>query len=1054
MTTDKLRQEQPSARDDNGSLIAVPSQFQHADSSLAMDTDDTSLLANPANAMEAVHPLRTMAERIGKEVELFAEQLDQYRPKMQAEDVEEKREAVLELVGEYHGIASETVQRLRKMHGEDQKRILAEKYSGKPKEERWVPERGEGTENDTHVEDLERWQEELHTWDLAYQLLQVDFDQEDVKELTDGNGRFVADGKYWEDFLHNSKSGRERLILLRWLETTADITAGNDLDIIEEQLDTQTGRGTYDGWMDTKERIKGEKRLRLWDVPIDSTGKQAPQISNTEGTANIITQLDPDAPTRQKLTLEKDDLQFERSFWTAIWEMLRRGTPIDEVRSWCAERGQQARAYSIGALAAGTTLKASRRFLWRQACSKLAKTGGLTDQERAVYGLVSGDDRTVSALCSSWNDGLYMHCNWMLHKQYESWLAEQHNDLFPSTNNFHHLRQPMKLTKQESYTAEAKKTLNSLHSNERTRMATDNAQQRIQAALICHDMVEYIFQQGVALSKQAAKDESFLRLVGPAAAQTFTEAGRIMVIANDHDALRVLAHLFLVFQDLGLDFGDGARLEACENVLASYLQYLRLAGKFDLLPGYASRLSESRRHDVLARSCPEITDLTVRKNFVNLMLDAEVDAIAVLRDQMFFCFDLSPYSYRVSETDQSSAKITLMRPEPDHKWPFQRTRSYDEYKSTMTDLTSEEARLINGVRWFSIVEGAWAETFEALTLVAFSFLQNRRIFAAIALFEAMPASDISFAKSASHLDRAVDIMDDPSEDAEDSPATQQQTRPRTHRRRSSNLRAFAATTPDKKSLKRDLLRAHAHTYYDLETLTLAISALIDCASAETAVVIANMSPATSEIPLPAAKKHHRQSLDALVHAMEPLLHDFLHSPPPYIPTSALEALKVQYLPEMILAYATCLHAAGYLATREHLLQCLDLATDVAANETLIDIFKRAQAPGHMRRGYIAGEWDDGAAVAAEAAQNNGAKPTLAKRFENAREGGDDGKGTGRMKELVDAMASASKALLDLNDMQAGNGKAKERGSRRRMQRTVGIWDIERRGGDAQAVNGA
>lgn len=1026
-----------------------------------MDTDETSLLANPANAMEAVHPLRTMAERVGKEVELFAEQLDQFRPKMQTDDVEVKREATLELVGEYHSIASQTVQRLRKMHGDDQKTMLAKKYSGKPKDERWVPERRDNAQNDTHVEDLERWQEELHTWDLTYQLLHVDFDHEDVEDLTDGNGRFAADGQYWEDFLHSSKSGRERLILLRWLETTADITAGNDLDIIEEQLDNQTGRGTYDGWLDTKERIKGEKRLRLWDVPIDSSGKQAPQISNTEGTANIITQLDPDAPTRQKLTLEKDDLQFERSFWTAIWEMLRRGTPMDEIRSWCAERGQQARAYSIGAHTANTTLKASRRFLWRQACSKLAKTGNLTDHERAVFGLISGDERTVAAVCSSWNDGLYLHCNQMLHKQYESWLAEHHSDLFPN-RNFHHLRQPIKITKQESYVAEAKRTLNSLHSNERTRMATDNAQQRIQAALICHDMVEYIFQQGVALSKQGTREESFFSLVGPAAAQTFPACGKIMVIADDHDAMRVLAHLFLVFQDIGHDFGGGARLEACENVLASYLQYLRLAGKYELLPGYASRLSESRRHDVLARSCPEITDLTVRKNFVNLMLDAEVDAVEVLRDQMFLCFDLSPYSYRISEQEQRSPKITLMRPEPDHKWPFQRTRPDDDYKATITD---EEERLINGARWFSLVNGAWAETFEALTLVAFSLLQNRRIFAAIALFEAMPASDTSLAKSTPPLGHAVDIMDDSSEDAVESTPDQQQARPRTHRRRSSNLRAFAATTPDKTHLKRDLLRAHAHTYYDLETLALAISALIDCATAETAVVVAILNPAESQIPLPAAKKHHRQTLDALVQAMEPLLHDFLQSPPPYIPASALEALKVQYLPEMILAYAACLHAAGYLATREHLLQCLDLATDVAANEALMDVFKKAQAPGYIRRGYIVGEWDDGAGVAAEQAKSNGLnganggkgkKPTLAQRLEGAREGGDDGKGTGRMKELVDTMASASKALLDLNDRQSGTAKAKakERGSRRRMQRTVGIWDIERAGDRAeQAANG-
>lgn len=100
----------------------------------------------------------------------------------------------------------------------------------------------------------------------------------------------------------------------------------------------------------------------------------------------------------------------------------------------------------------------------------------------------------------------------------------------------------------------------------------------------------------------------------------------------------------------------------------------------------------------------------------------------------------------------------------------------------------------------------------------------------------------------------------------------------------------------------------------------------------------------------------------------------------------LRAIREAYLPELVLAYNSALHSAAHLISRDHLLQSLDLATNVAENEELIRCFAA----------------------------------------------------TSRMGELVDAFALSSKTLLRLNE-QAGKGAKKRRG---RRGETLGIWDID------------
>lgn len=61
----------------------------------------------------------------------------------------------------------------------------------------------------------------------------------------------------------------------------------------------------------------------------------------------------------------------------------------------------------------------------------------------------------------------------------------------------------------------------------------------------------------------------------------------------------------------------------------------------------------------------------------------------------------------------------------------------------------------------------------------------------------------------------------------------------------------------------------------------------------------------------------------------------------------LSAIRNFYLPEIILAYHAVLHLAGHYLTRDHLTECMDLATEVATLQELSDVLMAAGRMGEF-----------------------------------------------------------------------------------------------------------
>lgn len=131
-----------------------------------------------------------------------------------------------------------------------------------------------------------------------------------------------------------------------------------------------------------------------------------------------------------------------------------------------------------------------------------------------------------------------------------------------------------------------------------------------------------------------------------------------------------------------------------------------------------------------------------------------------------------------------------------------------------------------------------------------------------------------------------------------------------------------------------------------------------------------------------AKRVLQAALDEVRNAMYAVLEaDFLSRPSDEAEAITLAKIRNHYLPECILAYNSVLNVAGHVISRNWLVECMNLAQEVATNDTLTDSFVASS----------------------------------------------------RMQELVQAFAMSSQALLHANEQGGKKGKRDE---------GIEIWQVK------------
>lgn len=678
----------------------------------AMQIEKTPALSRQ-EALRAAHPLRDMADRVGREVEDFAERLDAWKPRSWGMKSSERKSA-FELVKEYRTIADTTVAHLRERHESSQVRQLRHAWREKldpsaPRDDYTSDSDEEDAE--TSPQDVQTWQAELNTWRLLEELGPTMFpdtrprtpDKGRNKIPDYGNDRFAADGAIWRDFLANDNIARSRHIILKWLEECAE-RGSADVELIEEEMKYCSERGDAlfsKGWIDTRERIKAEKVSRNWNTGSDIL----PDIEGTDG-QSVVQQLDPDAPTRLQLALDAADQTFERSVWIVCWEHLRRGLAMDKICDWCELHNENARAVMLGAYAVAPDKNASQekniavRYRWRKACQAAASCGCQNEYECAVLGLLTGDVKALEPVAESWEDLCFAHYNALLLAQYKVYLGQAHPHFLPH-EKLYNFGENDAVDVHES----AHKTLRSIKAHALLRDAPQTPQAVIQQSIIAGEISQLFFQQGVLLSRRARNSENNM-LVLANFADMLPRENRITNLIDDKDGLRVLAHSFMILQYLGLEFESKRHKDAAENVFIAYIEFLVLAGKDRLIPSYAARLSSEQAVSTLALVLPLIVKSNMRIEYVTLMQESKLPMILVFKQQ----YENAKQQLRQDRDDsQPFASFDNLEAKKEDLWPGARVKARED------GITPAEHLILDSLDWYLLIDDFWYETFEMLT---------------------------------------------------------------------------------------------------------------------------------------------------------------------------------------------------------------------------------------------------------------------------------------------------------------------------------------------------
>jgi nuclear pore complex protein Nup107 len=684
-----------------------------ADAGMAMATLEDEFVATrePTDVDEAMNPLREMAERVGQEVEIFAEGLDQLLDRLPKDD---QFEAVLGLVREFRELARDAAHQLEQSKQQERAQLLAKEWGEQAKLSTNAKPFSASATNKLSSRSGQRsgkaklWRErrqEADIWELFDVMLSLHHNpeknaiqqaKEDELARLGRPHRYTSENEIWEHFLLSDDLARERSLVKRWLEETVDHQESN-LEGIVKELETRAGCSILwsSGWMNTREKIKGEKRLRSWPT---SPGAPLPQIRNADNTELLVTTLDPDARSRQGRTLENEDMYSERAIWIACWEMLRRGESWEKVSKWCENNKEGWRALSIGK--GSDTSQSVSNAAWRKMCYLASQSSCSNDYEAAVYGLLGGSVKAVNKVCRTVDDTLYAYYNASLLRQFDQYIAVNFPDRAPLSRRVNEdaLQNP-----EEAIVS----LIRQLREHSTTSMESVQPMKIIQSYLLANDVGSFIHTLGHSISHLDSQSETPAEIFVPLG-QFWEGSGTLPEeeVALNPRTLRIANHMAIFLRVISGETLDGDARDAEENVAVAYIQTLRAAGKRDLIPLYASRLTPARATITMGRVLQDVTDHKEQQEILRLLEQYKLDNVQIINEQLRFMLERN-----IGEPIETPLKMLEYNTTP-ITYPGQCIAN-GFYPVEPQD---EDDAVVRSLRWFVIIDKHWEETFSALSL--------------------------------------------------------------------------------------------------------------------------------------------------------------------------------------------------------------------------------------------------------------------------------------------------------------------------------------------------
>lgn len=671
-------------------------------------------------AQTAANSLRDIADRVGKEVEVFAETLDRFFDNLPT--AQDQYDAAHDLILEFKGIADDAVEELKKGHEREVREQLRAEWSEQAHLSAFESAARSKARSSfggaaadrkrEQVEELRLCQEESDTWELFRIILEMHYNPNTASQVQEkeeklarlGNvHRYTSESELFDRFLLENDLARERHMVKTWLEQTAE-NQKSDVQGIVDELEERAGagKGTWTrGWMHTREKIKAEKRMRTWPQPDSSP---LPQIRRTDNNEMLVTSLDPDAPTRQERSLEKQDAYIERAFWIACYEMLRRGKSWSEVCDWCEERREGWRAVAMGKTMA--TSDTASNMAWRKMCFLASRSETVGDYEGAVYGLLGGNVEAVKKISRSVDDHLYAHYNAVLIQQFDHYLQQKYPQRAPQALSKRGFTQDS-IADANAAQLEIMNLINSLRKTTTTRQESNTPIKMIQSYLLANETESLIHTVGSAIADAQ-------NVVGNPADMT----NRIQAlvkhgsgypeekVVTDPRSLRIATHISLVLQVLRTFELQPNEQEIEDNLVDAYIQELRTAGKRDATPLYASRLQRERYMVSMSRVFRDVSSTRERETMLSLVAGFELDPKYIL-------WELTTHLQDDLFGDTRYPKgIRILETTDEDLYPGQRVKA----DALPSEVAPQEEAFVMSYQWFQQLNGHWKETFLALTM--------------------------------------------------------------------------------------------------------------------------------------------------------------------------------------------------------------------------------------------------------------------------------------------------------------------------------------------------
>ncbi|XP_017731686.1 PREDICTED: nuclear pore complex protein Nup107 isoform X3 [Rhinopithecus bieti] len=375
-------------------------------------------------------------------------------------------------------------------------------------------------------------QQEMVTWRLLASLyrdrIQSALEEESVLAVTALNAseKTVVEALFQRDSLV-----RQSQLVVDWLESIA-----------KDEI------GEFSG------NIEFYAKSVYWENTLH-TLKQRQLTSYIGSVRPLVTELDPDAPIRQKMPLDDLDREDEVRLLKYLFTLIRAGM-TEEAQRLCKRCGQAWRAATLEGwklyhdpnVNGGTELEPVEgnpyRRIWKISCWRMAEDELFNRYERAIYAALSGNLKQLLPVCDTWEDTVWAYFRVMVDS-----LVEQ--EIQTSVATLDETEELPREYVEANWTLE--KVFEELQATDKKRVLEENQEHYhiVQKFLILGDIDDLMDEFSKWLSKSRNNLPGHL--------------------------LRFMTHLILFFRTLGLQTKEEVSIE----VLKTYIQEDRL--KIDVI---------------------------------------------------------------------------------------------------------------------------------------------------------------------------------------------------------------------------------------------------------------------------------------------------------------------------------------------------------------------------------------------------------------------------------------------------------------------------------------